>query len=378
MNEIYIDSNKLNVNLAKENTIKNLSYNDLGSMIEKEKIFNDVNDLIYLENFKSILKTLYDSKNLRLTEGKINFIENLKENNNLVDNQEIQLMINNFSTRLKSIPQLLQFENFKNVFFDYTVRLCKNNWKTGYEKTEFFNTFIYEFDKDKSLTLDLEENRKFLKEIFKLSIDNLKASTEVSLIYMMLTKLVFFKKDTLPLDFVKEVCAIHLDNNVFVGHKTYEKKIEEINVWIKSQNLEAYYKENKNLKNIINQNNSTDSICTKFYINYVDIGKEKKAKSIWIRDNYRHACSVLEEKIKDTENISDFFYQEKNNTMTIFLIYEKENDYIKSIKEFFNQYPEGLTKLKSINIEYPEKLLLKLKIEQQLPIKNSNIKKNKI
>lgn len=355
-----------------------LTYQQLGQIIETEELFNGVNSHIFLNNLKKNMTDLYDNQIISLNEPKEIFYQKLQNNQNLVSQKEIQLLIDNFSTRLKKIPELLKYDNFKDSLIDYTIRLCKNQWKTGYEKVEFFNTFIYEFEQNKSLTLDVEKNRKFFKEIFKLSIDNLKASTEISLIYVMLAKLVFFKKETLPLEFVKEICSIHLDNNVFIGNKTYSKKIDEMNVWIKSQNLEAYYKENKNLKNIINENNSTDSLCTKFFVNYVEIGKEKKTKSVWIRDNYRHACSILEEKIKDNENISDFFYQEKNNMMTIFLVYEKENEYIKAIKEFFDQYPEGLSKLKNINIEYPAKLLLKLKIEQQLPAKNIQTKKTKI
>ena len=63
--------------------------------------------------------------------------------------------------------------------------------------------------------------------------------------------------------------------------------------------------------------------------------------------------------------------------MIVYLTFTEESLLIKCIKQFFNEYNQGLNDLKNINLDWPEKLFEKIKLENKLGSK-SKIKSHKI
>ena len=55
--------------------------------------------------------------------------------------------------------------------------------------------------------------------------------------------------------------------------------------------------------------------------------------------------------------------------MIVYLTFTENNIYVKSIKQFFNEYNQGLNELKNINLDWPEKLFEKIRLENKLESK---------
>ena len=129
--------------------------------------------------------------------------------------------------------------------------------------------------------------------------------------YFMLKNIVFDNKDNLPENFVNEIGAIYISNNIFKFKKEDIKKTKSLEEFFLNQDLSEFIKDNKNLINVLNREDVIDVQCYKFIIDYVKIGNETNTKSVWIRDNYRHAIDYLSKKTKETSDIQDFFYHKE-------------------------------------------------------------------
>lgn len=277
---------------------------------------------------------------------------------------------------LKCISELLLYENVREAFKEIVINTIKHNHKDGYLRASFMNAFLSEFESGKSLSLEDDNNKIFFKEIFKLYLEKAKKN-ETFVAYFMLKNIVFDNKDNLPENFVNEIGAIYLSNNIFKFKKEDIKKTKSLEEFFLNQDLSEFIKDNKNLINVLNREDVIEVQCYKFIIDYVKIGNETNTKSVWIRDNYRHAIDYLSKKTKETSDIQDFFSREENNQMVVYLTFTEKSLLIKCIKQFFNEYDQGLNNLKNINIDWPEKLFEKIRLENKLESK-AKCKLNKI
>lgn len=344
-----------------------LTYDKLSKIFNNENNFTIVNKGFGLERFSSIIGNTVFSYSY--TDEKRNeYFKNLERNTSEVSDSVLNSIFGDLMTELKCIPELLNYEHVKDVFKKSVINTIKYNHKEGYLRASFMNAFLSEFDFDKSLTLNDESNRVFFKDVFKTYLEKAKKN-ETFVAYYMLKNIIFDQKDKLPTDFVNEIGAIYLSNNIFKFKKEDIKKTKNIEDYFLKQDLLKYAKDNKNLMNILNKDNVIEVKCYKFMIDYVEIGNETKTKPVWIKDNYRHAIEYLSNKTKETSEIQDFFSREENNQMIVYLTFTENNIYVKSIKQFFNEYNQGLNDLKNINLDWPEKLFEKIRLENKLESK---------
>ena len=212
-------------------------------------------------------------------EKRKNYFKGLELNNHEVSKSVLVSFFDYFMINLKCIPELLLYENVKEAFKEIVINTIKYNHKDGYLRAAFMNAFLGEFEFGKSLSLEKDENKVFFKEIFKLYLEKAKKN-ETFVAYFMLKKIVFDNKDNLSEDFVNEIGAIYLSNNIFKFKKDDIKKTEILENYFLKQDLKKFTKDNKNLMNILNKEDVIEVKCYKFMIDYVKISNQTKTKSI--------------------------------------------------------------------------------------------------
>jgi len=268
-------------------------------------------------------------------------------------------------------PQLLKYSRWKKHFKDDVINYI--NHYSGSKKNEHFLKVYSIIKKSNEFNFNNKENQIFFFSLFN-SVIKLKTKIEEDSIVRVMYDM-FKNKESLNLDFFKEIFAIYIEN-IHTDQK-YQKRVNDIKEWGANQNFTDLYSKYKNIRNIFESGNEEKIYyaSSKKY-DLKAIAKTKKTKLTIINQNFSYLNNFISEKLKTNSNIHDFIIRDEKIFYKVIVIYEKRDFVIDACIKMHEALFEIIDKSEEIEKlliqNLWDKLMIKADIEESFNIVNKD------